>query len=41
MSSDDRPPQEYCECGLAMTWFGDHWKCVNVKLHDKIMRAGQ
>ncbi len=41
MSSDDRPPQEYCECGLAMTWFGDHWVCVNVKLHDKIMRAGQ
>lgn len=35
MSDTNRPPQEYCECGQAMHWFGDHWKCVNIKFHDK------
>jgi len=34
-SNDKKPPQEYCECGQAMRWFGDHWVCVNIKLHDK------
>jgi len=21
-------------CHLPMSWFGDHWVCVNIKMHD-------
>lgn len=23
-------------CRQQMSWFGDHWLCTNIKLHDKI-----
>lgn len=22
-------------CGQPMMWFGDHWKCTNIKVHDQ------
>ncbi len=33
----ERPKeQEFCPvCEQPMHWFGDHWLCVNVKVHDQ------
>lgn len=26
-------------CDEPMTWFTDHWVCVNYKLHDKVVAS--
>lgn len=32
----DKPAKnEFCPvCQQPMKWFGDHWKCTNIKVHD-------
>jgi hypothetical protein len=37
-----RPSQENCPvCRRPMTWFGDHWRCTSIKLHDKVASRGK
>lgn len=37
----DKPKvQEFCKvCGQPMKWFGDHWKCTMIKVHDHASNA--
>lgn len=35
MSAENPRPVKFCDvCAQPMTWFGDHWVCVNIKVHD-------
>jgi hypothetical protein len=37
----DKPAkQEFCPvCQQPMKWFGDHWKCTQLKVHDHAANA--
>ena len=38
----DKPAEkEFCPvCHQPMTWFGDHWKCTSIKVHDNAANKG-